>query len=230
MLLNAAKTRCSFCYLWLLRGRRGCGRHWLLCRRILLCRRGRRAVSFGTGASLATRAAGFGLPPNRGPKASRGFTLAGTAGRAAKRLLGSCRLLFCVASGFLTAPRGDGYSSAGAASPVKVALALTVAEGARGAHILFTSVNTRGGWIRSLVASLLRCFLSSSRVLPVFLRLSSLSATLRTRRFAAKASSSMWAVAALAMTCFSSERSLGGSYFLAAFFEGMFGLVMAIGQ
>ena len=135
MLLNAAKTRCSFCCLWLLRGRRGCGRHWLLCRRILLCRRGRRAVSFGTGASLATRAAGFGLPPNRGPKASRGFTLAGTAGRAAKRLLGSCRLLFCVASGFLTAPRGDGYSSAGAASPVKVALALTVAEGARGVHI-----------------------------------------------------------------------------------------------
>ena len=134
MLLNAAKTRCLFCCLWLLRGRRGCGRHWLLCRRILLCRRGRRAVSFGTGASLATRAAGFGLPPNRGPKASRGFTLVGTAGRAAKRLLGSCRLLFCVASGFLTAPRGDGYSLAGAASPVKVVLALTVAEGVRDVH------------------------------------------------------------------------------------------------
>jgi len=39
----------------------------------------------------------------------------------------------------------------------------------------------------------------------------------------------MRAVVALAMTCFSSERSLGGSYFLSAFFEGMFGLVMAIG-
>ena len=106
---------------------------------------------------------------------------------------------------------------------------LKVVEGVRSAHNLFTSVDTMGrlNWeLRRLLAFLL----SSFRVLRAFFRLSLSLATWRARRFTANASSSMRAVVALTMICFSSESSLWGSYFLAAFFAGAFGLTTTIGR
>ena len=92
----------------------------------------------GTDAGLATRAAAtLGLPPNRDSKASRGFTLADTAGGASNGFFVAAVSSFCVAYDFLTALREGCYSLAGAAVSVEVAFTLKVAEGVCSAHILF---------------------------------------------------------------------------------------------
>ena len=57
---------------------------------------------------------GLGLSTNREADASRGFTLAGTTGGAANGFLVAAVSSFCVAYGFLTAPREGWYSLAGA--------------------------------------------------------------------------------------------------------------------
>ena len=96
------------------------------------------AAGLGTGAGLATRSvAALGLPTNREPEASRGFTLAGTAGGAANGFFAAAVSSLCVAYGFLTAPRDGWYSLAGAAASVEGALVLKVAEGVCSAHVLF---------------------------------------------------------------------------------------------
>jgi len=103
-----------------------------------------------------------------------------------------------------------------------------VAKGVCSTHNLFDSIDNmwRLNWeLRRLLALLL----SSFRVLCAFFRLSMSLATWRARRFTANASSTKWAAVALTMTCFSSESSLGGSYFLDAFFAGACGLTTTIG-
>ena len=120
--------------------------------------RGAGTVSLEMSASLVTGLeAALGLPPNRKPKASQGLTLDSSV------VVSS----FCVACGFLTAPRGDWYYLADATASVEGVLALIVAGVVCGVHILFAGAATRGGWIWSL-GTFLRYFLSSSRVFCLF--------------------------------------------------------------